>query len=199
MREFDNGSKHFPFDDHLSNSHNLLYSLCNDIVGRKLMLVTQGGGGGSTSLFGLSTYVLLNRVWFSRSWVLNRVYNFTNKCLEQGVFLDWKPFKDLRWVIYICNTNIFFLNIYFHDFSVKKHLTLYVKQNKSGSESNVSYLKQGGKMSNFCLKQGHGLKASVAQLYPDFPWVPPPPFTLGVSQSWYWKGLRWAGIHQEIE
>ena len=131
MREFDNGSKHFPFGDHLSNSHNLLYSLCNDIVGRKLMLVTQGGGGGSTPLFGLGRYVLLNRVWFSRSWVLNRVYNFTSKGLEQGVFLDWKPFKDLPWAIYICNTNIFFLNIYFHNFGVKKHLTLYAKQNKS--------------------------------------------------------------------
>ena len=44
----------------------------------------------------------------------------------------------------------FFLNIYFHDFSVKKHLILYAKQNKSGSESSVSYPKlQGGKMSNF--------------------------------------------------
>ena len=32
-------------------------------------------------------------------------------------------------------------------------------------------------MSNFCLKQGQGLKSSAAQLYPDFPWVrtPPPP------------------------
>ena len=106
-------------------------------------------------------------IWFSR---LNRVYNFTSKHLEQGVFLDWKPFKDLWWEIYICNTNIFFLNIYFHNFGVKKHLTLYANQNKSGSESSVSYLKQGGKISNFCLKQGHGLKALTAQLYPDFPW-----------------------------
>ena len=37
-------------------------------------------------------YVPLNRVWFSRSWVF-RVYNFTIKRLEQGVFLDWKPFR----------------------------------------------------------------------------------------------------------
>ena len=64
----------------------------------------------------------------------------------------------------------FFLHIYFHNFGVKKHLTLYAKQNKSGSESSVSYLKQGGKISNFCLKQGHGLKALMAQLNPDFPW-----------------------------
>ena len=59
----------------------------------------------------LCGYVPLNRVWFSRSWVLNRVRNFTIKHLEQGVFLDWKPFKeceDLRWAVYICNTNNFF-------------------------------------------------------------------------------------------
>ena len=30
-------------------------------------------------------------------------------------------------------------------------------------------------MSNFCLKQGQGLKSSAAQLYPDFPWVCTPP------------------------
>ena len=28
-------------------------------------------------------------------------------------------------------------------------------------------------MSNFCLKQGLGLKASVAQLHPNFPECPP--------------------------
>ena len=35
----------------------------------------------------------LNRVWFSRSWVLNRVYDFTIKRLEQGFFLDWKSYN----------------------------------------------------------------------------------------------------------
>jgi len=60
-----------------------------------------------------------------------RVYNFIIERLELGVFLDWKPFKeceDLRWAVYICNTNNFFLNIYFHDFSVKNYLILYAKQ-----------------------------------------------------------------------
>ena len=148
------------------------------------MLVTQQGwgGGGSTPLFGLGRYVLLNRVWFSRSWALNRVYNFTSKHLEQGVFLDWKPFKDLWWEIYICNTNIFFLNIYFHNFGVKKHLTLYAKQNKSGSESSVSYLKQGGKMSNiFVLNRvmvWRPRRHSFTQT------------SIEVSHSWCWKGLR---------
>ena len=100
-------------------------------------------------------------VWFSSSWVLNRVYNFTIKHLEQGVFLDWKPFKeceDLQWVAYICNTDNFFLNIYFHDFSVKNYLILYEKQSKSGWESGVSCLKQGGEMRSFCLKQGRGFR-----------------------------------------
>ena len=30
-------------------------------------------------------------------------------------------------------------------------------------------------MNDFCLKQGLGLKASAANLYPDFPRVPPSP------------------------
>ena len=32
--------------------------------------------GGSTALFGQDRYVLLNRAWFSGSWVLNRVFHF---------------------------------------------------------------------------------------------------------------------------
>ena len=63
---------------------------------------------------------------------------------------------------------IFFLNIYFHDFSVKNYLILYAKQNKSGSKSSVSCLKQSGEMSNFCLKQSRGLKALATHLYPNF-------------------------------
>ena len=63
----------------------------------------------------------------------------------------------------------FFLNVYFHDFSVENYLILYAKQNKLGSESSVSCLKQDSEMSNFCLKQGRGLKASAAHLYPNFP------------------------------
>ena len=63
---------------------------------------------------------------------------------------------------------IFFLNIYLQDFSVKNYLILYAKQNKSGSKSSVSCLKQGGEMSNFCLKQSRGLKALATHLYPNF-------------------------------
>ena len=38
-------------------------------------------------------------------------------------------------------------------------IILYTKQNKSGSETSVSCLKQGSEMSDFCLKQGQDLKA----------------------------------------
>ena len=130
-------------------------------------------GGGGTTLFGLYGYVPLNRVWFSTSWVLNRVYNFTIKRLEQDVFLDWKPFKeckDLQWAVYFAVPITFSLNSHFHDFSVKNYLILYAKQNKSGSESSVSCLKQHSEISNFCLKQGWSLESSTAQLHPDLPW-----------------------------
>ena len=72
---------------------------------------------GSTPLFGLYRYVPLNRGCFARSWALNRLYNFTIKRLEQGVFLDWKPFEECEdfyderctFAVLI----IFFLNFYF--------------------------------------------------------------------------------------
>ena len=41
-------------------------------------LLLKPGGGVATPLFGLAGYVLLNRVYrFSRTRVLNRVYNIT--------------------------------------------------------------------------------------------------------------------------
>ena len=126
-----------------------------------------GGGGGGHSL--IWSMLVCAAEQGSRSWV----YDFTIKRPEQGVFLDWKPFKeceDLRRAAYICNTDHFFLNIYF---SAKNYLILYAKQSKSGSESSVSCLKQGSEMRSFCLKQGRGLLASAAHLYTNFPWVPP--------------------------
>ena len=46
-------------------------------------------------------------------------------------------------------------------------------QNKTNqgqkAESGVSCLKQGSEMRSFCLKQGLGLQASAAHLYPNFP------------------------------
>ena len=142
--------------------------------------------GEGTPLFGLYGYVPLNRVWFSRSWVLNRVYNFTIERLEQGVFLDWKPFKeceDLRWAVYICNTNNFFLNICFHDFSVKNYLILYAKQINQGQKvvfRVLICLKQGSEISNFCPKQGRGLNASAAG-------TPLPKLPLSAPRAFFWR------------
>ena len=36
--------------------------------------------------------------------------------------------------------------------------SLYAKRNESGSYNKVSCLKQGGEMSNYCLKQGQAFK-----------------------------------------
>ena len=41
-------------------------------------------GGGVTPLFGLYRDVLLDRVWFFGLAVLNRVYNLTWLCPEEG-------------------------------------------------------------------------------------------------------------------
>ena len=118
-------------------------------------------------------YVPLNRVWFSRSWVLNRVYNFTIKLLEQGVVLDWKPFKecedDQRSTFAI--PIIFFLNTYFHDFSVESYLIVYAKQNKSGSESSASYPKQG---------TGSGFEVLCGTALRRLPVSAPPPSSSGL-------------------
>ena len=81
----------------------------------------RGCSGGGSGLFVLYGYVQAEQGMVFKVLSL-RVYNFTIKRLEQGVFLDWKPLKecqDLQWAGLISNTNVFLLNIYFHDFSVK--------------------------------------------------------------------------------
>ena len=45
--------------------------------------------GGDTPSFGLDRDVALYRVWFSGSSVFPTIL-----CLEQGVFLNWKPLKE---------------------------------------------------------------------------------------------------------
>ena len=79
---------------------------------------------------------------------------------------NWKPFKGKRSTF---AKPTFILNIYFHDVSLKNCSILYAKQNKSGLENSDSSLKQDREMSNFCLKQAQGLKASAVLLFPDFP------------------------------
>ena len=85
----------------------------------------------------LCGYVPLNRVWFSRSWVLNRVRNFTIKHLEQGLF-GLEAFQSVK----TCDERstfaipiIFFVNIYCHDFSVKNYLILY--ENKTNQAQKI--------------------------------------------------------------
>ena len=94
-----------------------------------------------------------------RVWVFNRVYNFTVERLELCVFLDWKPFKeceDLPWAVYICSTNNFFLNIYFHDFSVKNYLILYAKQTNQGQKVVFPVLNRVAKWAIFVLNRVGG-------------------------------------------
>ena len=51
---------------------------------------------------------------------------------------------------------------------------LYAKWNESGSQNEVSCVKQGSEINNFYLKQGQDVKVWVAQLYPKYSWVSPP-------------------------
>ena len=100
--------------------------------------------------------VPLNRVWLKKmSFWTGSLSKSMKTCDEWSTFAI--PGAD-------GNTDGKFLNIYFHDFSVKHYLILYAKQSKSGSESSVSCLKQGSKMRSFCLKQGRGLRASATHL-----------------------------------
>ena len=41
-----------------------------------------------------------------------------------GLEVNSKSVKTKRWAVYICNTNNFYLNLYFHNFSVKNYLIL---------------------------------------------------------------------------
>ena len=57
-------------------------------------------GGGLPYLAYKHTRHFTIKVWFSRSWVLNRMYNFY--CFELGVVLDWNPLKEcggLQWTV----------------------------------------------------------------------------------------------------
>ena len=56
-----------------------------------------GGGGGGTPIYFLYRDVPTVRVSFSRSPVLNRVYNFTFSCLKQGYVQTFVPFLAL-WI-----------------------------------------------------------------------------------------------------
>ena len=84
-----------------------MYSFCSNVTKTSckylspvlphLNTCSVGGGGGETDtpLFYQDEYMPLNRVWFSGSQALNRVYNFTS-VLTEGFFLDRRPLNDER-------------------------------------------------------------------------------------------------------
>ena len=52
-------------------------------------------------------------------------------------------------------------------------------------ENKVSCLKRGSKMNYFLSLTGQRLKAAVAHLYPNLPWVSPPaPY--GITSIWFY-------------
>ena len=76
-----------------------------------------------------------------------------------GLEVNSKSVKTKWWAVYICNTNNFYLNLYFHNFSVKNYLILYAKQTNQGQK----------------VVSPEGLKALAAHLFPNFSCRPPPP------------------------
>ena len=77
-----------------------------------------GGGGGPTLIWPILVWDAEQDMVFKVRRRENRVYNFTIERLKKGVFLNWKPFKDLRSVktcdersTFVTPTT-FFLNIY---------------------------------------------------------------------------------------
>ena len=107
----------------------LLLLLRAQIVAPVIIVFVLGGGGGGTPLFGLNRYVLLNRVWFSGSWILNRVNNiillfiFLNRMLFGLAAFKrvWRlAMSDLHlWDQQFCPEKI-----YFRDVRMKNYLIL---------------------------------------------------------------------------
>ena len=76
------------------------------------------GGGGHSLSWPILVWDAEQDMVFKVRRRENRVYNFTIERLKKGVFLNWKPFKDLRSVktcdersTFVTPTT-FFLNIY---------------------------------------------------------------------------------------
>ena len=99
-----------------------------------------GGGGGAHLYFAKKGVLPWGRVRFSRSWVLKRVYNFTIKWLLNRVsFWNGSLSKSVKTCDERCTFAI--------------PISLYTKQNKSGSESSFSCLKEGSEISIFVLNR----------------------------------------------
>ena len=95
-------------------------------------------------------------LWFSGYWVSNRVYNVQFHHLVS----KWSR----------CGTN----NAFFQNVIASLYiLWLCAPINRMHQRHKLGlFLKQGGEVNYFCLKQfQQGLKAFAAYLYPNFPWV----------------------------
>ena len=92
----------------------------------------------------------------------------------RGCVFESKAFKRVLKMLQISGSTFVAPTIIPKNLVPWNYLILYAKRNESGSQNRISCLKQGSEMSNFCLQQGQVLKALVAHLYTNFPWVAPP-------------------------
>ena len=99
---------------------------------RTLTRARLGGGGTDTPLFYQDEYVPLNRVWFSGSRALNRVYNFTS-VLTEGFFLDRRPLNDERSILVVHIPKNVSRKILFSDVSLENYFTVFVERIETGS------------------------------------------------------------------
>ena len=91
-----------------------------------------GGGGTDTPFFYQDEYVPLNRVLFSGSRALNRVYNFTS-VLTEGFFLDRRPLNDERSILVVHIPKNVSRKILFSDVSLENYFTVFVERIETGS------------------------------------------------------------------
>ena len=65
-----------------------------------LTSVDPSGGGGHSLIWPIRVCAAEQGMVFKTGYtinkLINRVYNFTIEHLKQGVFLDWKPFKECK-------------------------------------------------------------------------------------------------------
>ena len=97
---------------------------------------------------------------------------FRNLSIEWFWLLFWSILNDVtlktsNWLLVYILWYHQFLIFQFCDVSLNNFLILCV-WNKLASWTKGPCLQQGGKMKNFCLEQGQGLKASMAYHYPNF-------------------------------
>ena len=120
-----------------------MYSFCSNVTKTSCKFLSPvlphlntcsvgGGGGTDTPLFYQDEYVPLNRVWFSGSRALNRVYNFTS-VLTEGFFLDRRPLNDERSILVVHIPKNVSRKILFSDVSLENYFTVFVERIETGS------------------------------------------------------------------